>query len=118
MIMSDNKVTEMEPVSLYKVKEILKNRKAEKELTYEQDLAMKYVEKFAKLTEKQTEDLIKSLEGIEFLKQQTELIYEIVTVLPIRKEQLQLIVPKTMTPTDEELDQVVELTKKYADKVE
>ena len=118
MIMSDNKVTEMEPVSLYKVKEILKARMAVKELTYEQDIAMKYVEKFAKLTEKQTDDLIKGLEGIEFLKEDKQVIYEIATVLPMRKEQLQLIIPKSMTPSDEELAQVVELTKKYADKVE
>ena len=116
--MSDDKVIESEPVSLYKVKEILKARKAEKELTYEQDLAMKYVERFAKLTEKQTDDLIKTLEEIEFLKEQKEIIYEIVTVLPTRIEQLQLIIPKTLTPTDEELAQVVGLTDKYADKVE
>ena len=116
--MSDDKVVEMEPVTLYKVKEILKARKDEKELTYEQDLTMKYVEKFAKLTEKQTDDLVKALGEIESLKEQQEIIFEIVTVLPTRLEQLQLIIPKSITPTDEELAAVVELTKKYADKVE
>jgi len=116
--MSKDNVVSMEPVSLYEVKTILKERKAIKELNYEQDLAMKYVDKFAKLTEKQTEDLIKDLGAIEFLKEEKALLYGILAVLPTRLEQLQLLIPKAITPTDEELKAVVELTQKYADKVE
>jgi len=116
--MSKDNVVSMEPVSLYEVKTVLKDRKAIKELNYEQDLAMKYVEKFAKLTEKQTEDLIKDLGKIEFLKEEKALLYGILAVLPTRLEQLQLIIPKAVTPTDEELKAVIELTQKYADKVE
>ena len=117
-MMAKDNVLSMEPVSLYEVKSVLKERKGEKELNYEQDLTMKYVERFAKLTEKQTNDLIKELSEIEFLKEEKEMLYSIVTVLPTRLEQLQLIVPKTITPTDEELSAVVDLTEKYADKVE
>jgi DNA-directed RNA polymerase subunit F len=114
----ESTIVEMKPVSLYEVKEILKARKAEKELNYEQDLTMKYVEKFAKLTEKQTKDLLKDLSEIEFLKDNEVLRYEILNVIPTRVEQLQLIIPKTVTATDEELKKVIELTQKLADKVE
>ncbi len=116
--MGKSKVVEMKPVSLYEVRETLKARKAIKEFNYEQDLTNKYVERFGKLTEKQTNDLLDSLKGIEFLKENELLRYEIINVLPTRIEQLQLIIPKTITPTEEELKQVLELTEKFADKVE
>jgi len=106
------------PVSLHDVKEILKGRKADKELNYEQDLTMKFVEKFAKLTEKQTADLLAALGEISFLKTNEVLKYEIANVIPTRVEQLQLIIPKTVTATEDELKAIVELTKKFEDKLE
>jgi DNA-directed RNA polymerase subunit F len=114
----ENKVVEMKPVSLYEVKEVLKARKAEKELSYEQDLTMKYVDRFAKLTEKQTTDLVEKLKEVEFLKNNDVLIYEIINVLPTRLEQLQLMVPKGVSPSEEELKAVLALTEKFAEKVE
>ena len=113
-----SRVLESKPVSLYEVKETLKLRKAEKELNYEQDLTMKFVEKFAKLTEKQTTDLLSALAEVAFLKDNELLRYEIANVVPTRIEQLQLIIPKTITPSEEELNKVVELTKKFEDKLE
>ena len=114
----ESKVIEMKPVSLYEIKEVLKARKAEKELNYEQDLTMKYVERFAKLTEKQTNDLIEKLKEIEFLKNNEVMVFEIVNVLPIRLEQLQLMIPKGVSPSEEELKAVLALTEKFAEKVE
>ncbi len=114
----ESKVIGSKPVSLYEVREILKARKAEKELNYEQDLTLKYVEQFGKLTEKQTESLISGLNEIAFLKDNEEIIYQIANVVPVKVEQLQLIIPKNITPTEEELKQVIELTKKFEDKLE
>jgi DNA-directed RNA polymerase subunit F len=114
----ENKFIGMKPVSLYEVKEVLKARKAEKELNYEQELTMGYVEKFAKLTEKQTNDLIEKLKEIEFLKSNEVMVYEIANVLPIRLEQLQLMIPKNVSPSEEELKAVLALTEKFAEKVE
>ena len=113
-----SRVLESKPVSLYEVKEVLKGRKAEKELNYEQDLTMKFVDKYAKLTEKQTADLLAALAEVPFLKDNAMLRFEIANVVPTRIEQLQLIIPKTITPGEEELNQVVELTKKFEDKLE
>jgi DNA-directed RNA polymerase subunit F len=115
--MDAEKIIEIKPVSLAHVKEVLKEKMAEKELNYEQDITMKYVEKFAKLTDKQTQDLLKELSKIEFLKNLEELQYQILAALPTSIEQVKLFVPKDATPSDEELKQIVELTKKFGDKI-
>lgn len=115
--MSGNKIVSMKPVSLGKVKEILVERKGEKELSYEQEITMKYVDKFSKLTEKQTETLIKSLKEIEFLKDKEELLYQFVNALPTKVEQARLFLTKDIEATDEELKQVVELTQKFGEKI-
>jgi DNA-directed RNA polymerase subunit F len=114
----ESKVISMKPVPLHEVKEVLKGRKGEKELNYEQEQAYKYVEKFAKLTEKQTVDLLSALTEVPFLKDLELLRYEIANVVPVRIEQLQLMLPKGVTPTEEELKQVIELTKKFEEKIE
>ncbi len=113
-----SKVLSMKPVTLHEVKEVLKGRKTDKELNYEQDLTWKYVEKFAKLTEKQTNDLLEALKEISFLKDNDLLRHEIANVIPARVEQLQLMLPKGVTPAEDELKQVIELTKKFEEKLE
>lgn len=107
----------MKPVSLVDVKEIIEARKGEKELNYEQEITMKYVEKFSKLTKKQSDDLVKALSEIEFLKNDEVLLYQIVNALPTKVEQVQLFLPKDVTATEEELKKVVDLTKKYGEKI-
>ena len=114
--MSEGKIMSMKPVPLVEVKSILKERMGEKELNYEQDITMKYVEQFGKLTEKQTEDAFKELSELSFLKGKDELIYMILAALPTKVEQLPLFLPKDVTAPEEELKKVVELTKKFADK--
>lgn len=114
------KVVEMKPIFMQEVKEVLKQRKADsdKELNYEQETTFKYIEKFAKLTEKQSKDLYEALNEIAFLKDNEELKYQIINVIPTRVEQLQLILPKSVTPSEDELKQVIELTKKFEDKIQ
>jgi len=114
----ESKVVTMKPVALHEVKEVLKSRKGEKELNYEQEQTFKYVEKFAKLTEKQTADLLSALSEFSFLKENELLRFEIANLVPSRVEQLQLMLPKGVTPSDEELKQVIELTKKFEEKLE
>lgn len=112
----NSKVVEMKPVSLFEVREVLKSRKGEKELNYEQEQTFKYVEKFAKLTEKQTNDLLKDLKEIDFLKELELLRFDIANTVPTRVEQLQLMLPKGISPSEEELKSVIELTKKFEEK--
>lgn len=115
--MAEGKIISMRPVSLQEVKEILTERKSEKELGYEQEITMKYVEKFSKLTKKQAEDLVKKLKEIEFLKDREELIYQLVNALPTKIEQAKLFLTKDIEASDDDLNKVVELTKKYGEKI-
>jgi DNA-directed RNA polymerase subunit F len=115
--MKEENVLESKPISLVNVKEILKERKAEAELNYEQELTLKYVEKFAKMTKKQADDLITALNEISFLKDQTELIFQLAYTLPTTIDQVKLFVPKDVEATDEELKKVLELTKKFGEKI-
>lgn len=114
----ESRVVSMKPVALYEVKEVLKGRKTDKELNYEQEQTMKFVEKFAKLTEKQTTDLLEGLLEISFLKDLELLRFEIANVVPTRVEQLQLMLPKGVAPSEDELKSVIELTKKFEEKLE
>ena len=116
--MMESRVVSIKPVALFEVKEVLKGRKGEKELNYEQEQAFKFIEKFAKLTEKQTNDLLGALAEIAFLKENDLLRYEIANVIPSRIEQLQLMLPKGVAPSEEELKSVIELTKKFEEKLE
>jgi len=115
--MSEGKVIKMTPISLTQVKGIIEARKGEKEPSYEQEITMKYVEKFGKLTEKQTEDLVKALKEIEFLKNNEVLLYQLVNALPTKVEQVQLFLTKDVTATEEELKKIVDLTKKFGEKI-
>ena len=114
----ESKVVSMKPVALHEVREVLKGRKTDKELNYEQDLTYKFVEKFAKLTEKQTADLLAALAEVSFLKDNELLRFEIANLIPTRVEQLQLMLPKGVAPSEDELKAVVELTKKFEEKLE
>ena len=114
----NSKVIEMKPVALFEVKEVLKDRKGEGELNYEQEQTYKYVEKFSKLTEKQTNDLLEALKDVNFLKDLELLRFEIANTVPTRVEQLQLMLPKGIAPSEDELKSVIELTKKFEEKLE
>jgi DNA-directed RNA polymerase subunit F len=115
--MNEEKIIELKPISMNEVKDVLKEKMAEKELNYEQELTLKYVDKFSKLTEKQTESVLKELDEIMFLTGLDEVKYQLVAALPTNIEQVRLFLPKDVTPSDDELQQVVEVTKKFGDKL-
>ncbi len=115
--MTEGKIVNMRPVSLAEVKEVIESRKGEKELNYEQEITMKYVEKFGKLNRKETEDLVKKLKEIEFLKEREVLVYQLVNALPTKVEQVQLFLTKDIETNEEELKKIVELTKKFGEKI-
>ena len=99
-------------VSLSEVKAMLSGRKKEKELTYEQDLTIKYAKKFAKLTEAKSAKLIKELTGIEGID--AEMAVKIADILPQEKEILELVFQKDIKLSQESFGKILELTKKYS----
>lgn len=102
------------PITLVGVKNILKKRKKEKELTYEQEQTYKYASIFAKLTNKQCEKLYSELIALESINE--KLATKIIDLLPAEMEIMKLIPEKKEEVKDEDLAKALELVRKYSGK--
>ncbi len=112
--MIGDKILELKQVSLVRVKDLLVKRKKEKELTYEQDVTLKYAKMFGKITRIQAKKLGNELSKIEGLPK--EMAIKIIDVLPKDKEHLELIYPKNFKLEDSVIEKVLDLTKKITPK--
>lgn len=110
MVPDENKA---KPVSISEVKNIL--RKVEKdreELLYEQKIALEHAQKFAKLTIKKIEELIKELSKLEFLEEIHA--YKIADLLPQTEEDIKTIFAKErITFGENEVKKILDLVNKY-----
>ena len=111
--MLGEKIVEEKAVTLVEVRDMLSERKKDKELTYEQDLAMKYAKRFGKLTEKQLAKIRDDLSKIEKLDEIAKI--KIIDILPKTKEVLQLILPKNIDLDNETAEKILDVTKKYSE---
>lgn len=109
--MIGKEIIEKRPVSLAYVQELLKERKKEKELSYEQENSLKYSKNFSKISLKKTNDLIKELMKIEGIT--PEIAVKIADILPTEKEIIELILPKEMKAKAEVLAKALEIVEKY-----
>lgn len=101
-------------VSLAEVKNILKKiSKERKELLYEQKIALEHAEKFAKLSAKQTKDLITDLLKLDHMDELQA--YKIADILPNTDDDLKAIFAKERyTPNDKEIKNILEIVKKHS----
>jgi DNA-directed RNA polymerase subunit F len=101
-------------VSLSEVKNILKKiSKERKELLYEQKIALEHAEKFAKLSAKQTKDLISDLMKIDHMDELQA--YKIADILPNTDDDIRAIFAKERyTPNDKEIKNILEIVKKHS----
>jgi len=101
-------------VSLAEVKNILKKiSKERKELLYEQKIALEHAEKFAKLSAKQTKDLIADLMKLDHVDELQA--YKIADILPNTEDDIRAIFAKERyTPNDKEIKNILEIVKKHS----
>ncbi len=101
-------------VSLAEVKNILKKiSKERKELIYEQKIALEHAERFARLSAKQTKDLITELMKIEHMEELQA--YKIADILPNTEDDVKAIFAKERyTPNDKEIKAILEIVKKHS----
>ena len=101
-------------VSLAEVKNILKKiSKERKELLYEQKIALEHAEKFAKLSAKQTKDLITDLLKLDHMDELQA--YKIADILPNTEDDIRAIFAKERyTPNDKEIKNILEIVKKHS----
>lgn len=109
--MIGKKLESSKPVPIFEVKELLKEREADGELTYEQTLANDYVKKFSKLTKAKGPKLIEALSP---LVEDQELAVKIADIMPVEIERLKLLFPKGTNIDEAKLKEIHELVLKYA----
>lgn len=104
---------EPKPVSLSEVKSMLKKiEKERKELIYEQKIALEHAQKFAKLSTKKTNDLIKELSKLEFLQEIHA--YKIADLFPKTEDDVKTIFAKERISLDEnEIKKILDILGKY-----
>ncbi|KXB01121.1 hypothetical protein AKJ41_02630 [candidate division MSBL1 archaeon SCGC-AAA259O05] len=110
--MIGNEVEEQNPVSLAEALEILKDRKTEDELKFEQRLAYDYAQKFSQLSIDKTKELIEELLEIEKIREHQAII--LVNNMPETKEDIRLIFAKERTSLREEtIEKILEIIENY-----
>ncbi len=110
MMVAENTV---QPIPLAEVKNILKKvSKERKELIYEQKIALEHAQKFAKLPVKKTQDLIKELEGLEFIDENRAI--RIADLLPTTEDDVKTIFAKErITLSEKDIKTVLDIVKKH-----
>jgi len=100
-------------VSLPEVKNMLKKiEKERKELIYEQRIALEHAQKFAKLSVKQTKDLVKNLMKLENIGEAH--VYKIADILPTSEDDVKAIFAKErVTPSESEIKNILKIVGKY-----
>ena len=100
-------------VSLSEVKNMLKKiEKERKELIYEQRIALEHAQKFAKLSVKQTKDLIKDLMKLENIGESHA--YKTADILPVSEDDVKAIFAKErFTPSESEIKDILKIVGKY-----
>ncbi len=105
--------SESKPVSLAEVKNILKKvSKEREELIYEQRIALEHAQLFAKLSVKQTKDMIKELSALDFIDETQA--YKVADLLPVTEDDVRAFFAKErFTPTQEQINKIVTIVGKY-----
>jgi len=100
-------------ISMSEAKVLLEKRKKDSELSYEQQNALEHAEKFAKLTENETEKMRKALEEMNILNEKQ--INEIIDILPAKEDVLRSVLSKERLDfTGDQLKEIMKTVKKFA----
>lgn len=100
-------------LSLAETKNILKKiSKERKDLQYEQKICLEHAEKFAKLSVKQTKELIAELMKLDHIEEIHA--YKMADILPKTEDDIKAIFAKERyTPNDKEVKTILEIVNKY-----
>lgn len=111
--MEEFEVTKEEFVTIARVKALLSSKK--KEVTYEQKQALEHAKEFAKLSEKEAEEMLKELKLLDIKKLKEMHLIRIVDFMPKDDEDLKnLFVTEKLGLKADENDKILEIVKKYA----
>jgi DNA-directed RNA polymerase subunit F len=108
--MIGKKVIETEPITISEARQMLEVSSDSFDPTYEQNIAIEHVNKFAKLDVEKAQELVKELQ--EIIKK-TQAI-KIADIMPVDLADLRLMFAKERgSHKKEELEQILEIVNKY-----
>lgn len=106
------KVIEAKPVARTEAKEIMLSRENEKELGYEQKLAVEHLKKFTKLKHEGAKKLAEEISSI--LRINPETLAQIIDVLPKTPDEVRMIFARErFSLKEDEIVKIIEAVKKY-----
>ena len=107
------KVIEAKPVGMPEAKEILTSREKDKELTYEQKLALENLKKFTKIKPTEAKKFLDDLSSV--LRMSDETMVQILNLLPKNADELRMIFAREkFSLKEEEIGKILEVIKKYS----
>ncbi|MEK6953432.1 MAG: hypothetical protein AABX01_00365 [Candidatus Micrarchaeota archaeon] len=107
------KVIEEKPISYAHARDLLAKRKKDSELGYEQQNTLDHLEKFAKLTEAESEKLAKELAELNILSDKQ--VMELVNNLPSKEDLVKTILSKEKLEFNaEQIKEITKIVKKFA----
>lgn len=110
--MIPEKILSKKPINISEANELLKEIvKERKEPSYEQDMSLKYFEKFGKISSSKAEKLLEELKKIENMDE--SFAVKIIDIMPESKEVLQLLLSKNSKVQESDFEKIISLVKKY-----
>ncbi|MBU1197808.1 RNA polymerase Rpb4 family protein [Candidatus Micrarchaeota archaeon] len=99
-------------ITLSEAKDLLEKRKKDSELSYEQQNALDYLEKFAKLSKTESEKMKKELEGLGILTDK-QIVY-LINIVPQKEDTVKAILSQEKLELNgEQVKTVLKVCKKY-----
>ena len=110
--MIGKKLLSQTPLSMPEVKNLIEKRKKEGELSYEQNLTFECCNQFSKLSQKETQDMVKELSALEKLGEKHAVMLSY--IFPRNADEIKLMFSKEhFILGDEEISQIIEILNKF-----
>ena len=107
------KITDVKPVAMSEAKKIMSSHEKEKELSYEQKLAMEHLNKFTKLSHENSEKILGELSKVLRMSQVT--MIKIMDIMPQTPDELRMIFAREkFSLKEDEIKKILEIVKKYS----
>jgi DNA-directed RNA polymerase subunit F len=100
------------PVPMGVANDVMNGRGTDKELGYEQNLAVEHLTKFTRLDTKQAEKLMEEINSV--LRMGAETLVQIVNIMPKNPDEVRMIFAREkFSLKEDEVAKILEIVKKY-----
>jgi DNA-directed RNA polymerase subunit F len=107
------RIIDTKPIAMPEAKEVMSKREKEKELNYEQKVALDHLKTFTKLKESDAKKMIEELS--KTLRMSPETVAQIINIMPKTPDEVRLVFAREkFSLKEEELKSILEVVKKYS----